>query len=165
LRYGGKLLGICGGFQMLGDSVHDPIGLEGEVGSARGLGLLAMETTLESTKQLRNVKGQLTLDQAVVSGYEIHAGITTGDALKRPLVHLSGREDGACSEDGQVIGTYLHGLFESPAACDALLRWAGLEKPATVDYKQIREQGIDRVADTIESYVDPKVLDAIAQQI
>jgi len=165
LRYGGKLLGICGGFQMLGKMVHDPTGLEGITGSLPGLGLLSMETSLEAEKQLRNVSGQLTLDAAPVSGYEIHAGVTVGSALERPLVKLDGYNDGACSKDGQVIGSYLHGLFESPEACAALLRWAGLERPVLVDQRKIREQGIDRVADAIESCFDIQTLDAIAEQL
>lgn len=115
LRYGGKVLGICGGLQMLGEQVHDPLGLEGAAGSSAGLGLLAFETQLEADKQLRNVRGRLTLENAAVIGYEIHAGVTTGPALENPAVHLDdGRCDGAQSADGQVFGTYLHGLFESP---------------------------------------------------
>ncbi len=76
LRYGGKVLGICGGLQMLGEQVHDPLGLEGAAGSSDGLGLLAFSTTLEEEKQLRNVRGRLLLEDAEVSGYEIHAGVT-----------------------------------------------------------------------------------------
>ncbi|WP_122875563.1 cobyric acid synthase, partial [Pseudomonas viridiflava] len=126
LRYGGKVMGICGGLQMLGEQMHDPLGLEGAAGSSPGLGLLAMSTVLESEKQLRNVRGRLTLEDAEVSGYEIHAGVTTGAALEQAAVRLDdGRCDGAQSADGQILGTYLHGLFESPAACSALLRWAG----------------------------------------
>jgi len=82
LRYGGKLLGICGGLQMLGEQVHDPLGLEGAPGSSAGLGLLAFQTRLEQEKQLRNVCGRLALEDAPVSGYEIHAGVTTGPALE-----------------------------------------------------------------------------------
>lgn len=164
LRYGGKLLGICGGFQMLGDAVHDPLGIEGDAGSVAGLGLLSMETTLEPEKQLRNVRGRLISNQSEVSGYEIHAGKTSGEALSKPLINLGSRQEGACSEDGQVIGTYLHGLFESSDAAVELLRWAGLERPKSIDHELIREQGIDRVADTIESCFDSKILDAVARQ-
>ncbi|MFH7611642.1 cobyric acid synthase CobQ, partial [Pseudomonas syringae pv. tagetis] len=78
LRYGGNLMGICGGLQMRGDQVHDPLGLEGAPGSSPGRGLLAMSTVLEAEKQLRNERGRLTLEDADVSGYEIHAGVTTG---------------------------------------------------------------------------------------
>ncbi len=139
LRYGGRLLGICGGLQMLGERLHDPLGLEGAAGSSAGLGLLALETTLEADKQLRNVQGRLSLEDAPLSGYEIHAGVTRGEALARPAVVLDdGRADGARSVDGNVMGTYLHGLFESTAACSALLRWAGLREVQAVDYQASR---------------------------
>ncbi|MBI3570388.1 MAG: cobyric acid synthase [Gammaproteobacteria bacterium] len=154
LRYGGKLIGLCGGFQMLGKAIHDPHGLEGDAGSSAGLGLLDMETTLEREKQLRNVHGRLALDGSAITGYEIHAGISTGAALARPAVQLESRHDGALSDDGQILGTYIHGLFESAAACDALLAWAGLRAPQTPDYRRLREAGIERLADAVETHLD-----------
>jgi len=159
LRYGGKLLGICGGLQMLGEQVHDPLGLEGAAGSSPGLGLLALSTELAAEKQLRNVRGHLTLENAAVSGYEIHAGVTSGVALERPAVQLEdGRCDGAQSGDGQIFGTYLHGLFESPAACSALLRWAGLQDVQSVDYHALRERDIERLADLVQNHLDTGLL-------
>ncbi|MEE4106398.1 cobyric acid synthase [Pseudomonas viridiflava] len=159
LRYGGKVMGICGGLQMLGEQMHDPLGLEGVAGSSPGLGLLAMSTVLESKKQLRNVRGRLTLEDAEVSGYEIHAGVTTGAALEQAAVRLDdGRCDGAQSADGQILGTYLHGLFESPAACSALLRWAGLRDVQEVDYHALRERDIERLADLVEKHLDGTLL-------
>ena len=92
-------------------------------------------------------------------GYEIHAGVTTGAALEQPAVHLDdGRCDGAQSADGQIFGTYLHGLFESPAACSALLRWAGLEDVQAVDYHALRERDIERLADLVENHLDTAYL-------
>ncbi|MBF6038274.1 cobyric acid synthase [Pseudomonas sp. P154a] len=159
LRYGGKVLGICGGLQMLGEHVHDPLGLEGAPGSSAGLGLLAFETQLEEEKQLRNVRGRLALEDAAVSGYEIHAGVTTGPALENAAVQLDdGRCDGAQSVDGQIFGTYLHGLFESPSACSALLRWAGLQNVQEVDYHALRERDIERLADLVEKHLDTGLL-------
>jgi adenosylcobyric acid synthase len=159
LRYGGKVLGICGGLQMLGEQVHDPLGLEGPCGSSVGLGLLAFSTTLAQEKQLRNVRGRLLLEDAEVSGYEIHAGVTSGAGLVRAAVQLDdGRRDGAQSEDGQVLGTYLHGVFENPAACGALLRWAGLEDVQSVDYHGLRERDIERLADLVERHLDTGLL-------
>ncbi len=149
------MLGICGGLQMLGEQVHDPLGLEGPPGSSAGFGLLALSTELEQEKQLRNVRGRLSLEDAEVSGYEIHAGVTVGAALEQPAVHLDdGRCDGAQSADGQVLGTYLHGLFESPRACSALLRWAGLAQVQEVDYHALRERDIERLADLVEKHLD-----------
>ena len=159
LRYGGKVLGICGGLQMLGEQVHDPLGLEGPAGSSDGLGLLAFTTTLEEEKQLRNVRGRLLLENAEVSGYEIHAGVTCGAALSNAAVLLDdGRSDGAQSADGQILGTYLHGLFETPAASSALLRWAGLQDLQAVDYHALRERDIERLADLVENHLDTDLL-------
>ncbi len=162
LRYGGKVIGICGGYQMLGREIHDPEGIEGRSGSSQGLGLLEITTTLAAQKQLLNVEGRLWLADAPVSGYEIHAGVSRGAALARPAVDLGGRVDGAVSCDRRIVGTYLHGLFESRAACDALLRWAGLAEPRTRDYRALREAGIDRVADAVEHHLD---MDTILQLI
>ena len=165
LRYGGKLLGICGGFQMLGQAIHDPLGLEGEPGSSAGLQWLDLTTTLDAEKQLRRVSGVLAQGQAPVTGYEIHHGVTQGPALAWPLVHLPGRYDGAISDDGQIIGSYLHGLFDSPAACAALLRWAGLAETAPFDYPALREQGIERLADAVEQHLDMRCIDALLQPV
>ncbi|WP_160083436.1 cobyric acid synthase [Pseudomonas sp. 8AS] len=154
LRYGGKLLGICGGLQMLGTRIDDPHGLEGAPGSSAGLGLLDFATVLEPEKQLRNVQGVLCLEQAAVSGYEIHAGVSTGAGLNGAVRLDDGRPDGGLSADGQVLGTYLHGLFESSEACGALLRWAGLREVQTVDYHALRERDIERLADLVEAHLD-----------
>ena len=163
LRYGGKLIGICGGLQMLGENIHDPLGLEGEAGSSAGLGLLELNTTLAASKQLRNVRGTLVLESAPVQGYEIHAGVSAGSALRHPALQLEDSAgdifpDGAVSPDGQILATYLHGLFESPAATGALLRWARLCNPVTPDYHARREADIDRLADTLEQHLDMALL-------
>ena len=162
LRYGGKVLGICGGLQMLGSRIDDPHGLEGPAGSSAGLGLLDYATVLEPEKQLRNVRGRLALDDLDVSGYEIHAGVSVGPALAMPAVRLDdGRSDGALSADGQVMATYLHGLFEAPAACAALLSWAGLREARQVDYHARRERDIERLADLVEAHLDTRLLRAL----
>ncbi|MDN3555497.1 cobyric acid synthase [Halomonas maura] len=156
LRYGGRVLGICGGFQMLGEAIDDPEGLEGEPGSVPGLGLLAMRTRMVAGKQLRNVRGRLAGEDVAVSGYEIHTGVSDGPALARPLLDLGGRPDGAVSEDGQVIGTYLHGLFDEAPAAAALLARLGLEgEGAAVDLAAHRERQLDRLADALEASLDP----------
>jgi adenosylcobyric acid synthase len=165
LRYGGKLLGICGGLQMLGTQIDDPHGLEGAAGSSPGLGLLDFSTLLAPEKQLRNVRGQLCLENAPVSGYEIHAGVSSGAARDAAAVQLDdGRRDGALSADGQVLGTYLHGLFETPEACSALLRWAGLREVQQVDYHALRERDIERLADLVEAHLDTAKLRTLCGQ-
>ena len=160
LRYGGKLMGICGGLQMLGTAIHDPHGIEGTPGSSTGLGYLDFTTTLQPHKQLHNVQGRLAQGGAPVSGYEIHAGISDGNGLQRPFAQLDdGRTDGAISGDGQIVATYLHGVFESPQACAALLDWAGLKASQAFDYHALREQNIERLADTLEAHLDmPRIL-------
>jgi adenosylcobyric acid synthase len=155
LRYGGKLIGICGGFQMLGEQIADPEGIEGPPGQSAGLGWLELHTVLHKEKELRNVGGRLALDAARVSGYEIHMGQSMGSALDRPALRLEdGRADGAMSADGQILGTYVHGLFEEPSACATLLRWAGLTAALVLDHARRREQMLDRLADAVESSLD-----------
>lgn len=159
LRYGGRVIGICGGFQMLGQTIADPLGLEGPQGESPGLGWLDFQTTLEAEKQLRNTHGVLTLGNANLKGYEIHAGVARGKALEKPSAILEGtRPDGAISEDGQILGTYVHGLFEAPAACEALLKWAGLRAPQRIDYTTVRENAIERLADCVEAHLDMKAM-------
>ncbi len=159
LRYRGKLLGICGGYQMLGEKIHDLDGIESVPGSSPALGFMAFETTLDPEKCLRRVQGRLTLDDAKIAGYEIHAGVSRGPALKRPLVKLAdGNFDGAISGDDLIAGTYLHGLFDLPTACNALLKWAGHSEDNAVDHQALREQGIDLIADTLVQHFDFRAL-------
>ncbi|QNA87807.1 cobyric acid synthase [Massilia sp. Dwa41.01b] len=151
LRYGGKLIGICGGFQMLGTQIRDPHGVEGAGGSSPGLGLLELETVMESDKRLQQVSGVCAFEEtARVEGYEIHMGVSSGNALARPAFLIAGRAEGALSADGQILGSYLHGLFDHPDAGAALLRWAGARTHERVDPRRLREASLDRLADTVE---------------
>ena len=159
LRYGGHVFGICGGFQMLGRTVNDPDGLEGTPGVTAGLGWLDIDTRMVAGKQLTRVAGtlQTTPEQspATVSGYEIHNGVTTGPGLEHPLVQLPDKVDGAISADGRVMGTYLHGVFDDPAACSRLLaHWGLTDTGQAVDYAAHREQQLDRLADAVEDCLD-----------
>jgi adenosylcobyric acid synthase len=156
LRYGGKVIGVCGGFQMLGRSVTDPLGMEGKAGTSPALGLLDMSTEMTSDKRLVQVQGTCAFDQdgASVSGYEIHMGTSTGGALDKPAFLIEGRPEGAQSADGQILGTYLHGLFDTPQASSALLRWAGLNTKNTVDTSALREASLDRIADATQPLLD-----------
>lgn len=178
LRYGGKLLGICGGYQMLGNAVADPLGVEDAAGSEAGLGYLDFNTELTRRKRLENARGVLVFgagggadggaesDAPAVAGYHIHCGVSRGPALAQPLLRMESGDggaeydDGAVSEDGQVAGAYLHGLFDSPAACAALLQWAGLANPRRLDRGQMREASLERLADCVEAHLDCAALAA-----
>lgn len=162
LRYGGKVLGICGGYQMLGTTIADPDGTESQAGSTAGLGLLDLATRLEPTKQLQNVAGEIAADALTrgkrVAGYRIHCGVTTGADRARPFLRLEDGPDGVISADGQVAGTYLHGLFDTAAGCDAILAWAGLPNAGSVDQAERREASLERLADAIETAIDLEAL-------
>ncbi|OAI15759.1 cobyric acid synthase CobQ [Methylomonas koyamae] len=160
LRYGGKLLGICGGFQMLGRAIADPLGLEGAPGQAEGLGLLDMATELQAEKCLKRTAGRFYRQSTPVAGYEIHLGLSSGPALSQPLFELADGPDGAVAADGQVAGSYLHGLFDLPEACDALLAWAGYRAESAVDFNALREAGIERLADCLAEHCDFAKLEA-----
>ena len=121
-----------------------------------GLGVLAVDTTLEAGKQLRNVSGHLSLlGRPAMTGYEIHLGVSRGEDLARGAVELSdGRVDGAISADDQVFATYCHGLFDHPEALTALLAWAGMTESAPVDFAARREADLDRLADSLAANLD-----------
>ena len=159
LRYGGKLIGICGGLQMLGRQLNDPLGLEGKPGSAPGLGLMDYETTLAAEKTLENVSGTLTLpgmpeNATPIAGYRIHMGVTHGPALERPATQLGGVPEGAISDDNQILATYCHGLFDSPDALSALLEWTGYKPTGRFDPNERRERDLNRLADAVEESLD-----------
>ncbi|SEN44893.1 cobyric acid synthase [Nitrosomonas marina] len=162
LRYGGKLIGICGGFQMLGKLIQDPAGLEGESGSSQGLAFFDMQTTLRPDKLLRNVEGTLACSGTSVTGYEIHNGVSVFNKKYKPMTYFLQGTDGAMSEDGLIMGGYLHGLFESSDACSALLNWAGLESCSqTPNYRTICDAAINRLADSIDQYLDIRQLNQL----
>jgi adenosylcobyric acid synthase len=158
LRYGGKVMGVCGGFQMLGKTVGDPRGVEGAPGVSNGLGLLDIDTELTRDKHLTRVEGLCAFvsgdASGRVSGYEIHMGVSSGPAMTRPVFAIDGRGEGAMSADGQIMGTYLHGLFDHPDACSALLRWAGSRSEQVVNTAQLREASLDCIAASVEGLLD-----------
>lgn len=153
-RRGGAVLGICGGFQMLGKSLHDPDGIEGEAGMSTGLGLLALETVLGAKKRLSEVSGVSLADGAPFSGYEMHLGESTGAAFARPLLRLAdGRFDGVVAPDGLVFGTYIHGLFRGDAQRAAwLARFGAGARRGSFDARI--EETLDRLAAHLGAYVD-----------
>lgn len=156
LRYGGKVLGICGGFQMLGLTIDDPEGVETDPGQSEGLALFDMTTVLDPVKQLSRKSGHLNFGSgASVTGYEIHCGRSRGPSLSSSFVQFpDGSIDGAVSQDGKVIGTYLHGLLDEPNSANAILEWAGLANASSVDVAQVREQQLERLADMLEQELD-----------
>lgn len=162
LRYGGKLIGICGGFQMLGEMIHDPQGVESAPGSSVGLGLLALQTKLEPHKILRQRSGFLWNKNSALQGYEIHCGISSGAALNTPACYLQAEQglqaEGAISDDGLILGTYIHGLFDQPEALTGLLAWSGLVNAQVLDINQQRELSIDRLAVATEQALSPEFL-------
>ncbi|WP_199261335.1 cobyric acid synthase [Paracoccus binzhouensis] len=158
LRRGGRVLGICGGYQMLGRWVHDPAGHDGDPGSTPGLGLLDVETRMAPEKRLTRIEG-MALGQPV-QGYEIHMGRTEGPDCARPFAHIPG-PDGATSRDGRVAGTYLHGLFSGDAFRAAWL--AGFGATSALDYGAGVEEVLDRLAVHLEAHLDIDALFALAR--
>ncbi|MEA3405952.1 MAG: cobyric acid synthase [Pseudomonadota bacterium] len=162
LRYGGKVIGICGGLQMLGKSIFDPLKIESEQTESAGLELLNYSTTLELEKQLINRTGQLNFEPAAkVVGYEIHQGVTDFGNLKPAIKFDNQQTDGAISADNQILVSYCHGLFDEPEALQALLNWAGLFSAEAYDLNQHREKQINRLADMLENNLNIPLLDSI----
>ena len=160
LRRGGWLLGLCGGYQMLGRTIRDPDGIEGQPGEEPGLDVLDFSTELTGAKQLVEASGTERLTGQTVRGYEMHVGATTGPALSVPMLDLNGRPDGAVSTDGKVMGCYLHGLFASDGFRSAFLERLGGRAASGVVYERQIDSTLDALAEHLESNLD---LDAILQ--
>ncbi|CAH0536762.1 Cobyric acid synthase [Vibrio marisflavi CECT 7928] len=155
LRYGGKVLGICGGYQMLGQTISDSQGFEGKPAQCQGLKLLNTYTEFTPQKELRNRNGKLQLlDQIVdVNGYEIHLGKTRVEEYQ-PICFSDGMPEGALSECKQVLGTYLHGILDTPETLSLICEWAGAKDIRIQSHEQIQQNSIDRIADAIEEHLD-----------
>ncbi|HMF05739.1 MAG TPA: cobyric acid synthase [Methylocella sp.] len=154
LRRGGHVFGLCGGYQMLGKIIRDPLGAEGAPGEAEGLGLLDIETQLEGAKLLLPVEGANARGGAAFRGYEMHIGRTFGPDRARPLLRFSdGRNDGAVSPDGRVSGCYVHGLFASTAQRSALLSRIG-GKGSGISYDESLDAALDAIAGHLEKHID-----------
>ncbi len=153
LRYGGKLLGICGGLQMLGKAIHDPLGIEGGAGSIQTLAYLDFETHLQESKQLKNVKGTV-IEKGIkgikLKGYEIHAGVSHGPAFDKCLFDLGSHKDGLLSDDKKIMATYIHGIFDQQEMLEYLLEWAGLDNIDSFDYQTHQDNEIERLANVVE---------------
>ncbi|MEM6890042.1 MAG: cobyric acid synthase [Pseudomonadota bacterium] len=163
LRHGGHVLGLCGGYQMLGQSIADPSGLEGSAGTIEGLGHLAVDTRLQPLKHLSTKKGIHLQSGASLSGYEIHMGETDGADCARPWLSLEGERHGASSADGRVLGCYLHGIFSSDAFRSAWL--AGFGQIAQTAYHTRVEAALDALADHLGAHIDHEKLLSLAEEI
>ncbi|MGH6834245.1 MAG: cobyric acid synthase [Methylocella sp.] len=153
-RRGGHVFGLCGGYQMLGRAIRDPMGVEGPPGEAQGLGLLDIETELLGDKLLAPVHGTGARNGAPFSGYEIHVGRSFGPDCSRPVLHFAdGRGDGAASADGRVSGCYAHGLFAEAAQRSALLACLG-GNGSGISYDESLDAALDAVAWHLETYID-----------
>jgi adenosylcobyric acid synthase len=176
LRYGGKLIGICGGYQMLGESIDDPLAVEGTSGMTEGFSLFSFTTQLEEAKKLRQVRGTIkspiltqSAESCTVEGYEIHCGETEGENELLAFAKLADQFgesyfDGQVSKDGQIIGTYIHGLFESAKTTQLLLKWVSGKQLDTIDWNTTRKNELDRLADMLESEIDIESIVHILQK-
>lgn len=158
VRRGGRVLGLCAGFQMLGHWVHDPDGREGPPGSTPGLGLLDIETTITADKALTTLSARDSLSGHRLRGYEMHMGRTTGAGLANPWFCLDGRNEGAVSPDGRVRGSYLHGVFAADDYRRTLLRALGAEVTAATAYDHQVESTLDALADHLAASVPLEIL-------
>lgn len=172
LRYGGKVLGICGGYQMLGQTLSDPMRIESDQGTVTGLQLADFETVLTDEKQLTRVKARALFGQnaAQVEGYEIHCGQSHGTALNTPAFDFiqdsEVAQDGFISPDQALMGTYLHGLFDSPEMCQAILDWVLPHNNVTeqIDINSHRELQLSQLANVCQQHLDIDKIQQILEQ-
>jgi len=161
-RQGGRILGLCGGYQMLGRSIADPLGVEGRKQTVPGLGFLDIETVLTDTKRLAESCGVEFATGMRVRGYEMHIGETTGPGLERPMLRLAGGPDGCVTDDGLVAGCYMHGLFTSDPFRREYLAGLGAE-PGESAYEHNIETTLDALADHLGRSLDLSALLAAAR--
>ena len=162
VRRGGHVLGICGGYQMLGRKIHDPEGIEGQAGSSEGLGLLDIETTMTADKSLAETTAMHVESHQEFLGYEIHIGQTQGPDCARPFAKIGDRCEGAISADGRVIGSYFHGMFRNDEFRQVFLRRLGATSSG-LDYDATVEAVLEQLADHMEAHLDIDGLLALAR--
>lgn len=164
IRAGGHVLGICGGYQMLGDWVADPDGIEGKAGQTQGLGHLAVTTRLEGTKQLRLETATDAISDLPLTGYHMHMGTTIGPDTSRPFAHVDGAPEGARSADGKIMGTYLHGLFAADAFRRQFLANLGISTDPLLDFDAAIDRTLDDLAAHLETHLDLEAVLALARE-
>lgn len=152
-RNGGRVLGICGGYQMLGRRIIDEDGIDGTPGRADGLGLLNIETRMNGEKMVRPVNGRCARSGVNISGYEIHVGKTSGPDCNRAVTHINGSDDGARSPDGRISGTYLHGLLCGDEYRKSFLREINEYEPSYA-YSDVVDEALNELADGLETALD-----------
>jgi adenosylcobyric acid synthase len=162
-RRGGRVQGICAGYQMLGRRIADPLGIEGEPDEAEGLGLLDVETEFTRTKLLVAAQGTDVASGAPIKGYEMHMGRTAGSDTDRPMLRLDGRADGAISRDGRIAGCHLHGIFASDSFRRAFLARLGVASDPTLQNDERIEGALDSLARHLTLHVDLDALLEIAR--
>ena len=154
VRRGGRVLGVCGGYQMLGQRIRDPEGIEGEERACEGLGLLEVSTVMAPAKTLAQVSGRCLIEGAPFTGYEMHLGVTTGPDALRPVLEMAdGRRDGAMSANQTIRGVYVHGLFNDDRQRAAWLRWIGAQA-SDLAYERGVEDTLDALAAHLEKHID-----------
>jgi adenosylcobyric acid synthase len=161
IRRGGHVLGLCGGYQMLGRTISDPEGIEGAAATMEGLGLLDISTVMSADKSTRLVHGVHCATATAIEGYEIHLGRSEGPDCARPVVTIDGRPDGASSADGRVQGTYVHGLFTGDAFRKAWLAQLGIA--SSLAYTIEIESALEALADHLEAHLDIEAILAVAR--
>ena len=158
VRRGGMVLGLCGGYQMLGKRIRDPSGVEGSACEAKGLDLLDVDTVLSKTKTLERVHAQSSVFKAVVDGYEIHMGKTSGSDCRRPFLNVAGCPEGASSSNGRIIGTYVHGIFTGDNFRRALLSNMTFQCEHEIDFgNESHEDGVNSVLSNLADYIERTV--------
>ena len=153
VRRNGRVLGLCGGYQMLGQQIHDPEGVEGSAGTVEGLGLLNIETTLLPDKTLTRVKATHMASGEQIEGYEIHLGTSRGKDCSRPFARIGTHDDGATSADGLVSGTYIHGCFASDSFRSAYLKTLGAAS-SDLAFETLVEKTLDELAAYLEQHLN-----------
>jgi adenosylcobyric acid synthase len=164
-RAGGAVLGVCGGYQMLGRTIADPDGIEGAPGTSEGLGLLQVDTVLGTRKALEVEDGMDAVSGAQLTGYHMHMGVTSGPDAQGPFAAMSGRLDGARSSNGRIMGTYLHGLFAADAFRRMFLNQLGAVSSTALNYEAEIELALDALAGHLETHLDIDALLVLAGEV
>ncbi|WMT87378.1 cobyric acid synthase [Pelagibacterium sp. 26DY04] len=164
VRAGGHVLGICGGYQMLGHTVADPAGIEGSAGETAGLGFLDVSTRLEGQKQLRLESAEDAASGLPLAGYHMHMGVTEGDDTLRPFAYVDGAPEGARSGDGRVTGTYLHGLFAADQFRRDFLKRLEIKTDPLLDFDARTDATLDALAAHLEAHIDLDAVLALARE-